>query len=107
MKITLEPYSGGQYTASNDAEHISEVINMFRGLLVQTGYHPRTVEEYIPGGESGDWFPDTAANPAGSTTPPTVSDPDVMQHLLDDFEGEKRAEQVAQDYFDSEEEYMN
>ena len=45
MKITLEPYSGGTYTAQNDAEHINEVANMFRGLLVQVGYLPKTVDE--------------------------------------------------------------
>ena len=47
MKITLEPYSGGVYTAQNDAEHIEEVIDMFKGLLVNMGYHPETVDEYF------------------------------------------------------------
>jgi hypothetical protein len=47
MKITLEPYSGGVYTAQNDAEHIHEVIDMFKGLLVNMGYHPHTVDEYF------------------------------------------------------------
>ena len=56
MKITLEPYSGGEYTAQKDAEHISEVIRAFKGLLVQVGYHPKTVEEYFIDEES--WFPE-------------------------------------------------
>ena len=56
MKITIEPYSGGTYTASNDAEHISEVIKMFRGLLVQVGYHPQTVDEYF--NDEDRWFED-------------------------------------------------
>ena len=47
MKITLEPYSGGTYTAQNDAEHIEEVIDMFKGLLVNMGYHPETVDKYF------------------------------------------------------------
>ena len=44
MKITMEPYSGGTFTAQTDAEHVNEVVNMFRGLLVQVGYHPETVD---------------------------------------------------------------
>ena len=45
MKITIEPYSGGTYQAQNEAEHITEVINKFKGLLVACGYHPVTVDE--------------------------------------------------------------
>ncbi len=44
MKITMEPYSGGTFSAQTDAEHVNEVVNMFRGLLVQVGYHPETVD---------------------------------------------------------------
>lgn len=44
MKITLEPYSGGTYTAQNEAEHINEIAKMFKGLLVQVGYHPNSVD---------------------------------------------------------------
>lgn len=47
MKITLEPCSGGIYTAQNDAEHIEEIVNMLKGLMVQMGYHPKTVDEYF------------------------------------------------------------
>ena len=54
MKITLEPYSGGVYTAQNDAEHISEVVRSFKCLLVSCGYHPETVDEYFNDGE--EWF---------------------------------------------------
>lgn len=57
MKITLEPYSGGIYTAQTEAEHISEVVNMFKGLLVQTGYHPTTVDECFNEFEVESWFP--------------------------------------------------
>ena len=55
MKITLQPYSGGEYIASNDAEHISEVVIMFKGLLVQCGYHPQTVDQYF-NIEEHTWF---------------------------------------------------
>lgn len=58
MKITLEPYSGGTYTAQTEAEHISEVVNMFKGLLVQTGYHPKTVDECFNEFEVEPWFPE-------------------------------------------------
>lgn len=57
MKITLEPYSGGTYTAQTDAEHINEVVGMFRGLLVQVGYHPQTVDDLFTE-EMERWFPD-------------------------------------------------
>ena len=40
MRITIEPYSGGKYSAETDAEHISAVIELFKGLLVASGYHP-------------------------------------------------------------------
>ena len=33
MRITLQPYSGGEFTAQDDAEHIDRVIDMFKGLL--------------------------------------------------------------------------
>lgn len=56
MKITLEPYCGGSYTSENEAEHISAVVEMFKGLLVASGYHPSTVDEYVPNVENGDWF---------------------------------------------------
>jgi len=56
MKITIEPYSGGSWTCSNDAEHIGEVIRMFKGMLVSIGYHPKTVEEHFNDDE--EWFPE-------------------------------------------------
>lgn len=59
MKITLEPSnSHGVYTAETEAEHISEVVNMFKGLLVQTGYHPKTVDECFNEFEVESWFPE-------------------------------------------------
>ncbi len=54
MKITLEPYSGGEFSAENDAEHILEVVQLFKGLLVSAGYHPNTVDEYFNTEET--WF---------------------------------------------------
>ena len=56
MKITIEPCSGGAYSSSNEAEHISEVVQLFKGLLVSVGYHPNTVDEYIRTEE--DWYPE-------------------------------------------------
>ena len=58
MKITLEPYSGGIYESSCEAEHISEVIMKFKGLLVTCGYHPRTVDECFNEHEVDSWFPE-------------------------------------------------
>ena len=57
MKITLEPYSGGTYTAQTEAEHISEVVNMFKGLLVQVGYHPKNVDDLFTE-DVESWFPE-------------------------------------------------
>jgi hypothetical protein len=56
MKITIEPYSGGEYTSSSEAEYIGEVVEMFKGLLVASGYHPTTVDEFLPTDTS--WFRD-------------------------------------------------
>ena len=53
MKVTLEPHSGGIYTAATDAEHISEIVKLFKGLLVAAGYHPSTVDEYFT---EEQWF---------------------------------------------------
>jgi hypothetical protein len=57
MKITIEPYSGGTFTAENDAEHINKVVNMFKGLLVQVGYHPHTVDDLFTE-DLETWFPE-------------------------------------------------
>ena len=59
MRITIEPYSGGTFTAENDAEHINKVVTMFKGLLVQAGYHPHTVDELFTE-DLETWFPETA-----------------------------------------------
>lgn len=55
MKITLEPYCGGVYTSTQEAEHISVTINQFKGLLVAAGYHPETVDGYF---SEEAWFED-------------------------------------------------
>lgn len=57
MRVTIEPTSGGKYTAEFDAECISEVMQHIKGLLVNMGYHPRTVEDYIFTDDS--WFADS------------------------------------------------
>ena len=61
MKITLEPYSGGTYTAQTEAEHISEVVKMFKGLLVQVGYHPKNVDDLFTE-DVESWFPGIKSN---------------------------------------------
>lgn len=61
MRITLQPYSGGEFTAQDDAEHIDRVIDMFKGLLVQTGYHPNTVDDSF--NTEQRWFPDEDQQP--------------------------------------------
>lgn len=45
MKITIEPYSGGKFSGETDAECIEEVVGLFKGLLVASGYHPRTADD--------------------------------------------------------------
>lgn len=60
MKITIEPYSGGKFTAEDEAEHISEVVRAFKGLLVASGYHPAGVEEYF--NDVDEWFPEEDSN---------------------------------------------
>jgi len=62
MKITLEPYSGGKYESSCEAEHISEVIMKFKGLLVTCGYHPHTVDECFNEFEVEPWFPEKTSD---------------------------------------------
>lgn len=91
MKITFEPYSGGTFTASSDAEHISEVCELFKGLLVQSGYHPTTVDDYID--TECKWFPETA-----DTDPKEGAQVNIINGCKDE---------VSIDYFDNEEENMN
>ena len=69
MKITIEPYSGGTYTAENDADHINEIARMFKGLLVQVGYHPNNVDELFSE-DLERWFLE-------SETPPELDEPEV------------------------------
>lgn len=91
MKITIEPYSGGTFTAQIDAEHIEQICDIIKGLLVQVGYHPHNVDEYIHTG--GQWFPESNdADPEGSTRD------QIINGCKDD---------PARDYFENEEEYMN
>lgn len=53
MKITIEPTDDKSYpTASVSVPHddltMPEVVRMLRGLLVMAGFHPDTVNEYLP-----------------------------------------------------------
>ena len=56
MKITIEPHTGGKLSAETEAEHISDVVELFKGLLVGAGYHPSTVDEYFD--LECNWFTD-------------------------------------------------
>lgn len=56
MKITIEPNSGGSFSAETDAEHIDDVAQLFKGLLVSVGYHPANVDDLFDL-VTGDWFP--------------------------------------------------
>lgn len=56
MKITIEPYAGGVYTATCEAEYVGDVIDQFKRLLVSAGYHPETIDQHFPEEES--WFPE-------------------------------------------------
>lgn len=65
MKITVEPSTGGTFTAQDDAEQIDQVINMFKGLLVQAGYNPQNVDEcfYV----EDRWFSEINDPPVSKT----------------------------------------
>lgn len=75
MKITLEPYSGGTWTASTEAEHIDEVAKLFKGLLVSVGYHPHNVDELF-NTEEDQWFLDGNNASVPDDKPPI--DPDNL-----------------------------
>ena len=90
MKITFEPYSGGTFTAETDAEHIGKVCEIIKGLLVQVGYHPTNVDDYIQ--IDDQWFPNS------ETTPDDTTSANIINGCK---------EEVARDYFENEEEYMN
>ena len=55
MRITLRRiFDDQEYCATCNAEDIESVVDMFKGLLVQAGYHPKTVDEYLV--TSNKWF---------------------------------------------------
>ena len=60
MKITIEPNSNskGIFSAETDAEHIDDVAQLFKGLLVSAGYHPTNVDKLFNSG-TGDWYPES------------------------------------------------
>lgn len=60
MKITIEPYSGGTWSGSTDAECIEEVATLFKGLLVAAGYHPRNADDIFD--TQDKWYTDEERN---------------------------------------------
>lgn len=60
MKITIEPSSNskGTFSAETDAEHIDDVAQLFKGLLVAAGYHPTNVDELF-NSSTGNWYPES------------------------------------------------
>ena len=95
MKIIIEPYSGGTYTAENDAEHISKVVNMFKGLLVQVGYHPQTVDNLF-NEDTDTWFPEAEPKPEENdvTLPPEWYDENATDKKFTTKPFSKKKEQV-------------
>lgn len=65
MKLTLNSYEN-QYTieTTGDDLNIVEMANMFRGLLVQAGFHPASVESIFAEDSGVDnWNLEIASNP--------------------------------------------
>ena len=57
MRITIKQiFSDNKFMATCNDEDIESVVGMFKGLLVQAGYHPRTVDEHVV--TSNQWFDD-------------------------------------------------
>ena len=57
MRITIKQiFSGNEFVATSNDEDIESVVEVFKGLLVQAGYHPRTVDEHVV--TSNQWFDD-------------------------------------------------
>ena len=54
MKITIENFNGDVYVATSQAEDIDAVSQMIKGLLVQAGFHPTTVDDQFNTPDS--WF---------------------------------------------------
>jgi hypothetical protein len=47
MKITIKLSSGEKFTGETfgNGECIEDVITLFKGMLVSSGFHPRTVDD--------------------------------------------------------------
>ena len=57
MKITVKHGVGdNEFVATSNDEDIESVVEMFKGLLVQAGFHPRTVDQHVV--TSNQWFDD-------------------------------------------------
>lgn len=66
MRITLKKiFDDQEYSATCNEECIESVVDTLKGLLVQAGYHPRTVDEYLV--TSNQWFEDDQEQVAVST----------------------------------------
>tara|TARA_B100001093_G_C26645726_1_gene935209 strand:- start:644 stop:847 length:204 start_codon:yes stop_codon:yes gene_type:complete len=66
MRITLKKvFDEHEYSATCNGEDIESVVESLKGLLVQAGYHPRTVDEYLV--TSNQWFDDDQEQVAVST----------------------------------------
>jgi hypothetical protein len=46
---------------------IDEMITTYRGLLVQAGYHPQTVDQYF-NTPAGEWFPEVVRSEHNQTS---------------------------------------
>ena len=58
MRITIEAY-GDTFTweTKEDGKSLAELVPQLKGLLVATGFHPKSVDEcFNP--DAFEWFPD-------------------------------------------------
>lgn len=51
MRITIESLNKDEYyhkvTLEDNAEHIEEVIELFKKALLAYGFHPETIEKFL------------------------------------------------------------
>jgi hypothetical protein len=57
MKITIQSY-GNEYSVQtkHDGISLAEMMDCFRGLLVQAGFHPESVDEQFTDCDIDAWF---------------------------------------------------
>ena len=58
MRITIEAY-GDTFTweSKEDGKSLAELVPQLKGLLVATGFHPRSVDEVF-NPDAFEWFPE-------------------------------------------------